>query len=73
MRDSSHDDFIDRWVEFIKKNPDKWRKIHNEFIDSQFIMAEQFWKRLVKTKGGKEKLIEIYKIKNLEGYKGLLN
>ena len=68
----SHEDFIERWVNFMKENPDKWKKNHTEFIDAQFEKANQIIEKLSKTKEGKQKIIKMYKIKNKEGYKELL-
>jgi len=65
------DDQIARWAEYVRTNPD-WRKFHNDFINAQFQMHEQFLQRLLKTPGGREKIIELYGIKNLKGYEGLL-
>jgi len=67
-----HEDFIERWVNFMKENPDKWKKNHTEFIDAQFEKANQIIEKLSKTKEGKQKIIKMYKIKNKEGYKELL-
>ena len=58
---TSHHDQIERWANFIRENPNKWKKIHTEFINSIFQKHEDFKERLLKTKGGKDKLIEIYK------------
>lgn len=63
---------IDRWVKYMKDNPTKWKKIHTEFINSQFKKSEEFIKRLLKEPDGKERLISAYKIKNLKGYEELL-
>jgi hypothetical protein len=63
-----HDEFVERWANFVKNNPDKWKKIHSQFIDAQFIMAERFYKNLAKTKDGKKKIIEVFGIRNIEGY-----
>lgn len=63
---------IDRWVSYMNAHPDSWKKIHTKFINAQFEKAECFMKRLLKTPGGREKLINAYNIKNIEGYKGLL-
>ena len=71
MRDKTHMDFVEKWANYVKNNSD-WKKIHTEFIDSQFKMHEDFIKRLLKEKDGKEKIIKLYKIKNLKGYKELL-
>jgi len=72
MRDKTHDDFIERWVKFMKENPDKWRDIHTRFINSQLQMNREFLERLKKTPGGREKIIKLYDIKNVGAYKGLL-
>jgi hypothetical protein len=71
MRDKTHDDFIERWADFVRNNPDKWKAIHTEFINAQFEKSEQFYKNLAKTKEGKQKIIEIFKIKNIKGYPSL--
>jgi hypothetical protein len=72
MRDKTHVDFIERWVEFMKNNPNKWKKIHTEFIDSQYDMHRRFLINLSKEKNGREKIINLYGIKNLKGYNELL-
>ncbi|MFA5141892.1 MAG: hypothetical protein WC471_02905 [Candidatus Woesearchaeota archaeon] len=69
--DKSHDDFIERWAEFVRTNPE-WRDIHTKFINAQFNMANDFIIRLSKTPSGREKIIELYGIKNVAGYKELL-
>ena len=63
---------IDRWVKFMKENPDKWKKIHSEFIDAQFDKASHFIDRLLKQPNGKEKVVEVYGIDNKKGYQQLL-
>jgi hypothetical protein len=67
----SHLEQIDRWAEFIRNNPTKWKKIHSEFINAIFEKNEQLIKKLAKTPEGRKKIIELYQIKNLEGYKFL--
>jgi hypothetical protein len=64
-------DQIERWALFMKNNPGKWKKIHTEFIDAQYDKAYAFYDRLAKTEGGKEKIIKIFGIKNLDGYPSL--
>lgn len=64
---------IDRWVNYMKENPDKWKKEHTEFINAQFEKSEQFIKRLLKEPNGKEKVIAAYGLKNLKGYSVLLH
>lgn len=68
MRDKSHMEHIERWANFVRENPTKWKAPHTEFINALFEKNEQFIQRLLKTPRGKEKLIELYKIKNTKGY-----
>ena len=53
MRDKTHAEQIERWADYILKNPDKWREFHNKFIDSQILMARAFYKRLAETEEGR--------------------
>ncbi|MEK6922163.1 MAG: hypothetical protein AABX82_09795, partial [Nanoarchaeota archaeon] len=59
---------IERWAAFMRENPTKWKKIHTEFINSQFISHEQFLDRLLQQPDGKKKVQELYNLRNLEGY-----
>ena len=63
---------IERWAEYVKNNPTKWKKVHTGFINAQFEKQAGFLKRLVKTKNGKKKIIALYNIKNIDGFSGLL-
>lgn len=72
MRDETHDDFLVRWANFVKNNPKKWRKFHTQFINAQFESNRRFLKNLSKQKGGPEKIIKLYGIKNINGYRKLL-
>ena len=72
MRDSSHSDQIERWARYVKSHPD-WKKIHTSFIDAQFEKASSFIEKLAQTKEGQEKLVLLYKIKNVNGYPRLLD
>ena len=71
MRDKTHIEFVEKWANFVKENSN-WKKIHTKFINSQFQIHKSFIKRLIKEKNGKEKIIKIYKIKNINGYKDIL-
>lgn len=71
MRDKTHAEFNARWAEFVRNNPDKWKSIQTEFINAQFDKSERFFKELMKTKEGKKKIIEIFGIKNIDGYPSL--
>ena len=53
MRDKTHIEQVERWAEFVKNNPiEKWKPALNQFIDSQFDMAQRFYKNLEKTEKG---------------------
>lgn len=66
-----HMEQIERWAQFVKNNPTKWKKIHTRFINSIFDKHEQFKKRILKTPNGKKKLAKLYNIKNKKGYSWL--
>ncbi len=68
MRDKSHMEHVERWASFVRENPTKWKKPHTEFINALFEKNEQFIQKILKTPRGKEKLIELYQIKNKKGY-----
>jgi hypothetical protein len=59
MRDKTHNEQIERWAIYVKENPNEWKKKVKPFIDSQFIKSREFYKRLLKTKGGEDKLRRI--------------
>ena len=63
---------IDRWINYMKSHPRKWKKVHTAFINAQFEKSSAFIKRLLKSPNGKEKVINVYDIKNIAGYKKLL-
>ena len=60
MRDKIHMEGVERWALFVKNNPDKWKKIHTQFINDQFQKAYDFYDRLKDAPGGKEKLIRLF-------------
>ena len=57
----THVDQIERWANFVRENPTKWKRIHTQFINAIFEKHQQVVKRLKKTKEGKEKLQQLYK------------
>lgn len=63
---------IDRWIQYMKKHPKTWKKVHTKFINAQFEKSQEFIKRLLRQPGGREKIIKAYNIKNVKGYEGLL-
>lgn len=70
MRES-HDQQIERWAVFVRENPVRWKKPHTEFINALFAKHDEFRERLLKTPNGKEKLLQLYNIKNRDGYSWL--
>jgi hypothetical protein len=55
MRDITHIEHVERWVEFVKTHPRSvWIKEVKPLIDSQIIMANNFYNRPAKTEGGME-------------------
>ena len=60
------------WANYVKDNDGEWKKIHTEFINSQFQKVEDFIERLSKTEEGVNKIAKLYKIKNKKGYSRLL-
>lgn len=52
--------FLKHWADYIKSHSDKdWSSKQSDFIDSQIIMAQRFYKNLEKTEEGKEILKRI--------------
>ncbi len=72
MRDKTHNDFIERWAELVKTNPE-WKKHQTEFINAQYEKFYNFIQELSKTKEGQKKLIELYNITNKKAHPELLN
>ncbi len=56
MRDKTHNEQIERWAEYVRDNPDKWKSKIKDFIDAQIIISRRFYKKLAETKEGKEKI-----------------
>ncbi|MDD5700282.1 MAG: hypothetical protein PHH00_03800 [Candidatus Nanoarchaeia archaeon] len=54
MRDKSHNEQIERWAEYVRNNPDKWKSKVSPFIDAQFLMTQRFHSNLAKTEEGRE-------------------
>jgi len=61
---TSHQDQVEAWANFVKNNPDKWKAPHTKFINAQITMANSALQRIRKQKNGKEKLVELFYIKN---------
>ena len=61
---SSRTEQIDRWAEYIRMNPEKWREQHTQFLDAQFEMANAALRRIAKSSGGREKIAQLKGITN---------
>ena len=72
IKDKTHMEQVERWAYYVRDHPNDWKKPHTEFINALFKKQEDFIKRLAKTKEGKEKIIKLYNIKNINSYKKLL-
>jgi hypothetical protein len=59
MRDKTHLEQIERWAEYVKNNPDKWKAKLKPFLDAQIIMARRFYKKLAETEEGRIKIKEL--------------
>lgn len=70
-RMKKQNDFIERWAAYVRSSSGGWKKEHSTFINAQFAKAEAFLERLKKQEGGKEKIRELYQIKNKKGYPSL--
>jgi len=55
-RNKTHSEQIERWANYVRDNPDKWKSRFKEFIDSQIIMSRRFYKKLTETEEGREKI-----------------
>jgi len=64
----SHKEQIERWAQFVRQNPDGWKKIHTKFINAIFEKHQQFINKMLETPLGKEKLDKLYGRKNKAGY-----
>jgi hypothetical protein len=59
MIDSSQEEQVIRWAEYVKKNSKKWKKEHTKFIDAQFLKSKEFFERLSKTKEGRKIILRL--------------
>lgn len=50
-----HMEQVERWAEFVRMAPrTEWKKYMKVLIDAQYEKADEFYKRLEKTKEGQE-------------------
>ncbi|MFW5705243.1 MAG: hypothetical protein ACOCXG_05370 [Nanoarchaeota archaeon] len=60
----TRNDFVDFWANYVKNNPKKWQKPLKEFLNAQIVNATNFQEKLLRTKGGADKIIKLYRISN---------
>ena len=58
-KDKTHNEQIERWAEFVRDNPNKWKLEHTKFINAQITIAQRFFKNLEKSAEGREILERI--------------
>ncbi len=64
MRDQTHSEQVIRWAKYVKMHPRSiWIKEVKPLIDSQIIMANNFYERLANTEGGIEKIRKLKGVK----------
>ena len=63
MGNRTHLEQIERWGEFVRDNPGKWKKEHGEFIDAQIIKSWNFHERLRSAPNGLEKIKKLREMK----------
>ena len=67
----THMEQIDEWADFVRNNPGGWKEMHTDFINSIFENHRRVYRKLVKTRQGKKKILQIYKIRNIDGFPDL--
>lgn len=68
---TSHQDQVEQWATYIREHPDSWREQHTRFINAQITMANAAIARILQQKNGKEKIVELFGIKNKRLIEGL--
>ncbi|MFH1127755.1 MAG: hypothetical protein ABIG84_00585 [archaeon] len=64
MRDRTHTEQVKRWATFVKNHPRSvWIKEVGPLIDGEITLANNFYARLAKTKGGMEKIKKLREIR----------
>lgn len=71
-RDQTHMESVERWAKFVMTHKD-WKKIHSKFIDAQFNNAYRVIGELLKQPNGREKIKQLYEIKNEKGYPSIFS
>ncbi len=64
MNQTSHQEQVEQWANYIRDNPTSWRIQHTRFLNAQIQLANDALQRIRKQKNGKEKLVELFSVKN---------
>lgn len=65
-------DFVKRNAELVRNNPLSWQKEHNAFLNDLYDFHKQAIKKLLSQPHGKEKIAELYGIKNMRVFEDLI-
>lgn len=68
---TSHQDQVEALANYIREHPDTWREQHTRFLNAQITMANAAIVRILQQKNGKEKIIQLFGIKNKRLIDGL--
>jgi len=63
MRDKTHDNQVERWARYVRKNPN-WKKELKKFLDAQLIMAKRVYANLENSEQGRKKIIRLKRLDN---------
>lgn len=64
-------DFVQRNALFVRNNP-QWQKEHNRFLNDLYELHKQAIKRILAEPDGKQKIIQLYGIKNMRVFDDLI-
>jgi len=62
MRSKTHIEQIERWAEFVRKNP-SWKEEHTKFINAQIKNSWKIHEKILKMPNGKSKIEELKKLR----------
>ncbi len=65
---ASHSEQVIRWAQYVREHPNEWKIHHSSLINAFFDKHNQVLNRLLQLPHGKEKIRELYKIKNEKAY-----
>ena len=63
MRNKTHNEQIERWAKYVRKNP-KWKKELKQFLDAQLIIARRVYDNLKNSEEGRRKIMRLRRLSN---------